>query len=100
MHACGIKFVGINVRGTRLVSENHEHLYPPKVPAIRYTAFINQAIPSLLTSDQCIECLLDSCLPVQCCYMHTAPLNYTLPCSLANPGPTRQSGVISSVKQE
>ena len=28
MHACGTKFVGINVRGTRLISENHEHLYP------------------------------------------------------------------------
>ncbi len=36
MHACSIKFVGINVRGTCLISENHEHfLYPQKVPAIQ-----------------------------------------------------------------
>ncbi len=28
MHACDIKFVGINVRGTCLISENHKHLYP------------------------------------------------------------------------
>ncbi len=34
MHACGIKFVGINVRGTCLVSENYEHFYPRKCPAI------------------------------------------------------------------
>ena len=34
MHACDIKFVGINVRGTCLISENHEHLYPRK---LRYT---------------------------------------------------------------
>ncbi len=32
MHACGIKFVGINVRGTCLISENHEHLYPRNYP--------------------------------------------------------------------
>ncbi len=34
LQACGIKFVGIhvNVRGTRLISENHEHLYPRNYP--------------------------------------------------------------------
>ncbi len=32
---------------------------------------------------------IDSCQPVQC-KLHTAPLNYTLPYSLANPGPTKQ----------
>ncbi len=30
------KFVGINVRGTCLIRENHEHLYPRKLLAIRY----------------------------------------------------------------
>ncbi len=36
MHACGIKFVGINVRGTCLISEKHESLYLRNIPAIRY----------------------------------------------------------------
>ena len=31
----------VYVRGTRLIRENHEHLYPQNLPAIRYThAFI------------------------------------------------------------
>ncbi len=30
-HACDIKFVGINVRGTCLISENRKHLYPPAI---------------------------------------------------------------------
>ncbi len=34
-HACmRYIFVGVNVRGTRLISENHEHLYPRKLPTI------------------------------------------------------------------
>ena len=48
MYACDIKFVGINVRGRCLISENHEHLYPRN---IRYTVFANLATPPL----QCIE---------------------------------------------
>ncbi len=36
-HACGIKFVGINVRGTCLISENHEHFIPTKITC--YTVF-------------------------------------------------------------
>ena len=36
LHACDIKFVGINVRGTCLINENREHLYPQNIPAIRY----------------------------------------------------------------
>ncbi len=52
----------------------------------------NQLSPNILlilASYQCIECLLDFCLSVQC-KLYTAPLNYTLPYSLANPAPTRQ----------
>ncbi len=30
MHACDIKFVGINVRGTCLIRENYEHFIPLK----------------------------------------------------------------------
>ena len=31
----------VHVRGTRLISENHEHLYPQNLPAIWYShAFI------------------------------------------------------------
>ena len=36
MHACNIKFVGINVRGACLISENHEHLYPRNIAIIRF----------------------------------------------------------------
>ncbi len=36
MHACDIKFVGINVCGTCLISENRKHLYPKNIHAIRY----------------------------------------------------------------
>ncbi len=35
MHICGIEFVGIIVRGTCLISENHEHFIPTKIT--RYT---------------------------------------------------------------
>ncbi len=37
MHACDIKFAVINVRGTCLIHENHEHLYPRNILAIRYS---------------------------------------------------------------
>ncbi len=36
MHAWNIKFTVINVRGSCLIRENHEHLYPRNIPSIRY----------------------------------------------------------------
>ncbi len=55
-------------------------------------------IPSILTSYQCIGCLLDSCQPVQF-KLHTAPLNYSIPHYLAKSGPTRQqTQLVNSVK--
>ena len=36
MLACDIKFMGINVHGTCLISQNREHLYPRNIYAIRY----------------------------------------------------------------
>ncbi len=64
---------------------------------------LTNPIPSILASYQCIQCLLDSCQPVQC-KLHTAPLNYTLPYSLANLGPARQQTQLvwcyKSAKQE
>ena len=35
-NACDNKFVGINVRVTCLIHENHEHLYPRNILTIRY----------------------------------------------------------------
>ncbi len=37
VYACDVKFVGINVRGTCLISKNHEHLsLEIIIPAIQY----------------------------------------------------------------
>ncbi len=41
MHACmQYQIRGFNVRGSCLIRENHEHLYPRNIPAIRYTVAI------------------------------------------------------------
>ncbi len=34
--ACMHAILGFNVRGSCLIRENHEHLYPRNIPAIRY----------------------------------------------------------------
>ena len=47
MHACDIKFRVINIRGTCLIRENHEHLYPRNNYTL-YTYKINYTVYTVM----------------------------------------------------
>ena len=61
MHACDIKFAVINVRGTCLIRENHEHFIPSKYT--RYTVHSRPAdiiIPMIVRINERTSIILTS----------------------------------------
>ena len=60
MHVCDTKFVGINVRGRCLISENHEHLYPQNawsakttnIYTLKYTRYTVHIMTHVATTGQ------------------------------------------------
>ncbi len=91
MHACNIKFASFNVRSSCLIRENHEHLYPRNIPAIRYIIMFGCGIE--LNLELCQAALLNCSHSIRSIY-HAPPNADTLPelPEDQNPGESRQGG--------